>query len=157
MAAFSPSRSSAVVVLEPSDLDPTPTLADFKAVQQADPVCSFRLHALTNGSAVESDDGRGAFFAVGGALYHRDMTSSALQLAVPVVFQHTTVAARHNAPTSGHIGINKTIGALVLDFYRDTMRRDVERYVHACDTCQRQKATRHFRHGMQHNLTYITV
>ena len=76
---------------------------------------------------------------------------------VPIVFQHATVAARPNAPASGHLGINKTIGAPTLGYYSGTMRRDVERYVRACGTCQRQKATRHFRYDMQHNLTCVAV
>ena len=84
-------------------------------------------------------------------------TSSALQLVVPTVFQHATVATRHNALTSGHLGVNKTVGLLALDYYWNALRRDVERHVRICDTCQRQKATRHFRHGAQHNLTYIAV
>ena len=120
-------------------------------------MCSPRLHALANGSAVRSDVSRGVFVAADCALYHQSKTSSALQLVVPVVFQHDTVAARRDAPSSGGLGINKTIRALVLDYQWDTMRRDAERYVRVCDACQRQKATRHYWCGMQHNLTYVAV
>ena len=116
-----------------------------------------RLHALASGSVGDSHDDRGAFVAVGGILYHQSNMSSALQLVVPAVFQHATVATRHNAPTSGHLGVNKTVGALALDYYWDTLQRDVGRHVRVCDTCQRQKAARHFRYAMQHNLTYVAV
>ena len=107
-----------------------------------------RLHALANGSAAESSGSRGAFVAVDGIVYHQSITSSALQLVVSAVSQHATAAARHNAPTSGHLGINKTVGALTLGCYWSTIQRDAERYIRICDTCQRQKATRYFRYGM---------
>ena len=32
-----------------------------------------------------------------------------IQLVVPAVFQHDTVAVHHNVPTSGHLGVTKTV------------------------------------------------
>ena len=94
VSAFSSSCSAIVVALESGDLDPAPTLAEFKAAQLAGPVCSSRLHALANGSVVDPRDDRGTFVAVGGVLYHQSHLSLALQLVAPTVFQHATVATR---------------------------------------------------------------
>ena len=74
---------------------------------------------------------------------------------MPVVFQNSTAAARHNALTSDHIGIDKTFGAPALDYYWGTRLRDAERHVRVCDTCQWQKVTRHFHYGTHHHLTYV--
>ena len=81
-------------------------------------------------------------------MYYQSQTSSALQLVVPAVFQRAAVAARYNAPTSDHIGINKMVGSLTLDYCWDTLRCDVERFVCVCDTYQPQNAARQFRYSM---------
>ena len=68
-----------------------------------------------------------------------------------------TVTTHHNLPTSGHLGVSKTIGAPTPDYYWDTLRRDVGRDVRICATCQRQKAARHFRYGTQYNLASVAA
>ncbi|EGD74825.1 hypothetical protein PTSG_12531 [Salpingoeca rosetta] len=45
----------------------------------------------------------------------------------------------HDTPTAGHQGIHRTHEALARHFYWPRMRRDVERYVRSCKSCQRHK------------------
>ena len=57
------------------------------------------------------------FVAIDGILYHQRKADSALQLSVPVLFQHALLVSRNSAPTTGHLGINKTTGAVAVYNY----------------------------------------
>jgi deoxyuridine 5'-triphosphate nucleotidohydrolase len=45
----------------------------------------------------------------------------------------------HDAPTSGHFGIEKTIANIQREYWWPTVRRDVKQYVRTCAACQRNK------------------
>ncbi|CAF1183413.1 unnamed protein product [Didymodactylos carnosus] len=47
----------------------------------------------------------------------------------------------HDHAVSGHFGKRKTLHRLYSRFHWQGMRKDVENYIHSCDTCQRCKAT----------------
>ena len=49
---------------------------------------------------------------------------------------------RHDSPTAGHLGIDKTIDLIRRDFEWSTLRDDVTKYVKSCDSCQRNKVER---------------
>ena len=47
----------------------------------------------------------------------------------------------HDAPSAGHGGVKKTLDLVQRDYWWDGVRKDVEAYVRACDSCQRMKAS----------------
>lgn len=46
----------------------------------------------------------------------------------------------HDAPYSGHLGVNKTTKAITPHFWWPKMREDIVEYIRGCDPCQRNKA-----------------
>lgn len=55
----------------------------------------------------------------------------------------------HDAPTSGHLGINKTHDRLSANYHWANSFMDVIEYVQSCDTCQRSKMRSGLQPGMQ--------
>ena len=53
----------------------------------------------------------------------------------------------HDAPFAAHVGTTRTYSALARRYYWEGMRRDVEKYVQQCPSCQRNKTSRHPRAG----------
>ena len=49
----------------------------------------------------------------------------------------------HDAPTAGHLGQEKTLELLSRNYYWPRMRAFVNEYVCTCDTCARNKPSRH--------------
>ncbi|KAK7899004.1 hypothetical protein WMY93_019857 [Mugilogobius chulae] len=62
-----------------------------------------------------------------------------LQLLVPRTLQPQVLKCVHGSVGSGHFGISKTLHRLRGRFYWPGCRRDVELYVHCCDSCTAQK------------------
>jgi hypothetical protein len=54
----------------------------------------------------------------------------------------------HDSAVAGHPGQAKTYDLLSRSYSWDSMRKDVDRYIHNCHTCQRSKPT----HGKTHGL-----
>ena len=59
----------------------------------------------------------------------------------------------HDSPAAGHPGRAKTFELLSHTYYWPTMRKDTERFVANCHTCQRTKATRRGPHGVLRPLS----
>ena len=53
----------------------------------------------------------------------------------------------HDAPTAGHLGQEKTLELLSRNYYWPKMRTFVNEYVRTCDTCTRNKTSRHAPYG----------
>ena len=53
----------------------------------------------------------------------------------------------HDSRVAGHFGIYKTLERLKHNYHWHKMEEDVKDYVHVCDTCQRNKSSRHRRYG----------
>ncbi len=51
------------------------------------------------------------------------------------------IAASHNHITAGHPGIEKTKELVLQEYWWPKMKKDIENYVHACETCQRTKSS----------------
>jgi len=49
----------------------------------------------------------------------------------------------HDAPSSGHFGINKTINLVKRDFWWPSLVSNVKKYVRSCTICYRSKDFRH--------------
>jgi hypothetical protein len=56
--------------------------------------------------------------------------------------------AVHDAPSGGHQGRAKTLELLQREYYWPKMYESVARYVSACHTCSRSKASREKKHGL---------
>ena len=56
--------------------------------------------------------------------------------------------AEHDSRIAGHFGQFKTLERIKANFYWSKMDQEVEEYVCSCDSCQRNKATRHKKYGL---------
>jgi hypothetical protein len=54
----------------------------------------------------------------------------------------------HDAPVAGHPASSKTMELLSRTFYWPQMRKDVDRFVRNCHTCQRSRTSRHAPYGI---------
>lgn len=59
------------------------------------------------------------------------------QLIVPERCRADLLTSCHGNGWLGHLGINKTKGRLLFEYYWPGCFKDVENYVRSCDTCQR--------------------
>lgn len=55
--------------------------------------------------------------------------------------RHKILEARHNSTLAGHPGITKTMELISRDYVWNGLRKDVEKYVSGCVTCQRTKVS----------------
>ena len=60
--------------------------------------------------------------------------------------------SHYDSRAAGHLGQEKTLELVSRDYYWPRMRSFVNDYVRTCDTCARNKAPRHRRHGELHPL-----
>jgi hypothetical protein len=68
---------------------------------------------------------------------HRDKVA----LYAPKKLRSAIVEAAHNRREAGHGGNDRTISRIRLSYYWPGMTNDVDKYIKACTTCQRSKAT----------------
>ena len=59
---------------------------------------------------------------------------------------------KYDSRVAGHMGMDKTMELVDLNFYWPEMAKDIEDYVRSCEDCQKNKASRHKRHGTLHPL-----
>ena len=74
-----------------------------------------------------------------GVLYRQWETEAGdrvkLQLVLPRSYREEVLTQLHNSPTSGHVGIKKTIATVKERFYWNGYTQDVRRWCQHCDTC----------------------
>ena len=58
----------------------------------------------------------------------------------------------HDAKTAGHLGIEKTLELVLRNYYWPGIRAFVKQYCRTCDTCARNKSSRHAPYGHLHPL-----
>ena len=83
-----------------------------------------------------------------GMLYHKGKLWLPYDEALKKIFFEN----EHDTMVVGHMGMDKTLEMINCNFYWPKMAKDIENYVRPCDDCQRNKASRHKRHGMLHPL-----
>lgn len=78
-----------------------------------------------------------------GVLYRCDPDgeSEEPQLVVPESLRSEIMKELHDAPTAGHLGVERTLKRIKERFYFKGMRTFVTRYLKSCDDCQKYKAT----------------
>jgi hypothetical protein len=69
------------------------------------------------------------------------------KLYVPEQFRTRVLQTCHDAPTSGHLGVENTLDLVLRRYYWPDMRRTVRNFVRTCDSCQRNKHVRHAPYG----------
>ena len=60
--------------------------------------------------------------------------------------------SEHDSKVAGHMGMDKTVEIVGRNFYWPGMAEEISDFVRSCDDCQRNKASRHKRHGTLHPL-----
>src|SRR4051812_36581498 len=53
----------------------------------------------------------------------------------------------HDTPTHGHMGIERTYSSIAANYYWPQMRQQIEKYIKTCDSCLRNKPSRHKPYG----------
>jgi transposase InsO family protein len=66
---------------------------------------------------------------------------------VPGKLQDEIIQTHHDEPTQGHLGIEKTIEKITRNYYIPALHRKVKKYIQRCDSCQRNKPSRHAPYG----------
>ncbi|KAJ5919015.1 Retrotransposon polyprotein [Penicillium verhagenii] len=75
---------------------------------------------------------------------------------VPQRMQEEIIQQHHDAPSRGHLGVEKTVELITRNFYVPNVHRKVRNYIQQCDTCQRDKPSRHQPYGGMQNLEVPT-
>ena len=76
-------------------------------------------------------------------------TADAYRVCVPTqAIRREVLKEMHDAPASGHFGVDRTYIRLAQHFFWRSMQSDVEAYVSSCSTCQANKAYTAQRHGI---------
>ena len=60
----------------------------------------------------------------------------------------SSVQSRHDFPSAGHFGFNKTMELISRDFWWPQMWKSVKEFVTTCDICSRSKIPRHRPYGL---------
>ena len=60
--------------------------------------------------------------------------------------------SEHDSRVAGHMGMDKTMELVDRNFCWPVMANDIENYVRSCEDRQKNKASRHKRHGALHPL-----
>jgi hypothetical protein len=81
-----------------------------------------------------------------GILYYKH------RLVVPQSMRKTVLKAEHDSKVAGHWGAGKTVEIISRNFHWPGMEAQIRQYVHECDSCQRNKPSRHRRNGLLHPL-----
>ena len=96
------------------------------------------ISAIQSSDASESD-----FSLVDGLIY----TGSALYVPNSTTIREQLLSEFHDAPLSGHQGVERSLDQLQRSYYWPGMRYSVQQYVRTCSTCQRIKPVNHAPHG----------
>jgi len=64
------------------------------------------------------------------------------RLVIPKSLQPTMIALFHDPPSMGHLGMERTVRRLSVNYYWGSLWNDVNAYINACEPCQREKVQR---------------
>lgn len=66
---------------------------------------------------------------------------------IPGELRQEVIKKHHDSPEFGHMGVEKTAEHISRNYYMPNLYRKVRSYVRKCDSCQRNKPTRHSPYG----------
>jgi len=69
------------------------------------------------------------------------------RVVVPFALRNVIIRASHSIPSTGHLGVTKTLERIRRSFYWFKMAEDVASFVRGCLTCQKRKPSEPKRHG----------
>lgn len=97
---------------------------------------------MSNSEAAIRWTDRGYYLSQG-MLYRCDPDgeSEEPQLVVPESLKAELMKELHDAPTAGHLGLERTLRKIKERYYFKNMRSYVAQYLKSCDACQKYKAT----------------
>ena len=75
------------------------------------------------------------------------------RIVAPKHLQQEIMEELHNAPTSGHLGRNKTLNRINRRYFWDNMKQDIYNYIDSCTKCQLIKRKPPKRAHLQHPST----
>ena len=126
--------------------DPLRTI--FERAYQTDKTPTSILHALERGDKRHAEVTLADCEDRGGILLYRNRffvpRHDGLRLHL--------MQSHHDSPAFGHPGRAKTLELLQRNYYWDTMRRDVDRFVRNCEPCRRSRTSRHAPYGLLQSL-----
>ncbi|POW17893.1 hypothetical protein PSTT_00227 [Puccinia striiformis] len=104
------------------------------------------LELIRNQYSTLEDDEKEALTFRENLFWHQD------RVFVPVSHRERIIQFHHDAPTTGHPGIARTLSLLTRSFSWPGIRKDVIQFVKSCDSCQRVKARRQLQEGQLNSL-----
>ncbi|KAJ8712243.1 hypothetical protein PYW07_005085 [Mythimna separata] len=83
------------------------------------------------------------YYLTQGVLYRSDpdTESEEPQLVIPESLRAELMKELHDAPTAGHLGLERTLQKIKERYYFKNMRAYVANYIKSCEKCQKYKAT----------------
>jgi hypothetical protein len=75
---------------------------------------------------------------------------------VPQQLQNEAIQQHHDDLAHGHMGVEKTVEHISRNYYIPSVHKKVRRYIKKCDTCQRNKPSRHTPYGELQNAEVPT-
>jgi hypothetical protein len=66
---------------------------------------------------------------------------------VPRKYRTNVIREKHDAPSAGHFGIERTIEQITREYYFPGIRKEVEKHIRKCDICNRAKTKKHLPYG----------
>ncbi len=121
------------------------TIDQLRALQESDLWCrNVKEYLRTSPLSRATQYAVKHYSVVDDVLVHRadkwpcDQTSG-LQFVIPESLRTTILAAFHDSPTAGHLGIKKTYQRLRQYFYWPRFRPSIAYYVRKCSSCQESK------------------
>ena len=104
---------------------------DLKTHQRNDPDLSKIVQKLEEGQH------QARYLLRNGLLFRKTRNGDA-KAVIPVTLIPSVLRAKHDDPTSGHLGVRKTLNRVKARYYFANMKKRVEEYVRGCNDCQRK-------------------
>ncbi|XP_022837616.1 uncharacterized protein LOC111364804 [Spodoptera litura] len=115
---------------------------ELRAAQLGDPEIKKILDDFGDGDTAMRWTDRG-YYLSNGVLFRFDPDgeSEEPQFVVPEEMRMEVMKELHDAPTAGHLGLERTLRKVKEKFYFPHMRQFIAKYLKACDFCQKYKPT----------------
>jgi len=123
----------------PEDLE-AHTAPEFAEIQQKDAYCQHREKNLK--TSFEAAHPKQCFHDKNGLLMRKTRLGKGTQILVPVALRAFILRRYHGLPISGHLGRTRVYKQIQKHYWWPGLKADVVRWIRACATCVRRKATR---------------